>query len=198
MRMQMLLAHMSSRLLTSALLIACAYGQSLSGKWSAARTLDNGEVSKTILELRQSGNELTGRVAMPGYVIEINGRVKGNHFDLFAPWDVERPFMEGSFVGMELHIGEGAQSLVAKPAGPDDVIQLPEYIAPPALRKVSYNGLAKTPPMGWNSWNLFESRIDEKTVREIADAMVTSGMRDAGYIYVNIDDTWEGVRTSCP
>ena len=48
--------------------------------------------------------------------------------------------------------------------------------------------------MGWNSWNLFQSHIDDKTVREIADAMVTSGMRDAGYIYVNIDDTWEGVR----
>jgi alpha-galactosidase len=48
--------------------------------------------------------------------------------------------------------------------------------------------------MGWNSWNLFESRIDDQTVRAIADAMVSSGMRDAGYIYVNIDDTWEGVR----
>jgi alpha-galactosidase len=48
--------------------------------------------------------------------------------------------------------------------------------------------------MGWNSWNLFQSHIDDKTVREIADAMVTSGMRDAGYVYVNIDDTWEGVR----
>ena len=48
--------------------------------------------------------------------------------------------------------------------------------------------------MGWNSWNLFQSKIDDKTVRGMADAMVSSGMRDAGYIYVNIDDTWEGVR----
>jgi len=54
--------------------------------------------------------------------------------------------------------------------------------------------LAATPPMGWNSWNRFEAKIDDKTVREIADAMVSTGMRDAGYIYVNIDDTWEGQR----
>jgi alpha-galactosidase len=48
--------------------------------------------------------------------------------------------------------------------------------------------------MGWNSWNLFQGRIDDHIVREIADEMVESGMRDAGYVYLNIDDTWEGVR----
>jgi alpha-galactosidase len=50
--------------------------------------------------------------------------------------------------------------------------------------------LAKTPPMGWNSWNKFGCRIDEKLIRETADAFVSSGMRDAGYVYVNIDDCW--------
>ena len=55
---------------------------------------------------------------------------------------------------------------------------------------------APTPPMGWNSWNHFHRNIDDKTVRAQADAMVSSGMRDAGYIYVNIDDTWEGERDS--
>jgi alpha-galactosidase len=54
--------------------------------------------------------------------------------------------------------------------------------------------LALTPPMGWNSWNKFADKIDDKTVREIADAMVASGMKDAGYVYINIDDTWEGDR----
>ncbi len=68
----------------------------------------------------------------------------------------------------------------------------PKRIPPPALHTVKRNGLAKTPPMGWNSWNLFASRVDDKLVREIADAMVTSGMKQAGYVYVNIDDTWEG------
>jgi len=52
-------------------------------------------------------------------------------------------------------------------------------------------GLAPTPPMGWNSWNKFGCRIDENLIRETADAMVSSGMREAGYKYVNIDDCWE-------
>jgi alpha-galactosidase len=54
--------------------------------------------------------------------------------------------------------------------------------------------VAATPPMGWNSWNHFAEKIDDATVRAQADAMVSSGMRDAGYVYINIDDTWEGER----
>jgi len=54
--------------------------------------------------------------------------------------------------------------------------------------------LAQTPPMGWNSWNKFAEKINGQTVKEIADAMVSSGMKDAGYVYVNIDDTWQGKR----
>ena len=54
--------------------------------------------------------------------------------------------------------------------------------------------LAATPPMGWNSWNLFAGKVTDKDVRAAADAMVSSGMKDAGYIYVNIDDTWQGDR----
>jgi len=50
--------------------------------------------------------------------------------------------------------------------------------------------LAMTPPMGWNSWNAFEKDIDEGKIKEIADAMVASGMRDAGYTYLVLDDAW--------
>jgi alpha-galactosidase len=53
------------------------------------------------------------------------------------------------------------------------------------------NGLAKTPPMGWNSWNKFACNVSEKLIKEMADAMVTSGMRDAGYVYLVIDDCWQ-------
>lgn len=59
-----------------------------------------------------------------------------------------------------------------------------------------FENLAQTPPMGWNSWNKFACNIDEKTVREIADVMVESGLRDAGYTYINIDDCWHGKRDS--
>jgi alpha-galactosidase len=48
--------------------------------------------------------------------------------------------------------------------------------------------------MGWNSWNKFASRVDDPTVRSIADAMASNGMKEAGYLYINIDDTWEGGR----
>ena len=48
--------------------------------------------------------------------------------------------------------------------------------------------------MGWNSWNHFARDVDDADVRAAADALVSTGMRDAGYIYVNIDDTWEGQR----
>lgn len=56
--------------------------------------------------------------------------------------------------------------------------------------------LAKTPPMGWNSWNSFACDISEKLIKETADIMVSSGMKDAGYLYVNLDDCWHGERDS--
>jgi alpha-galactosidase len=54
--------------------------------------------------------------------------------------------------------------------------------------------LARTPPMGWNSWNHYGCTIDETLIRRTGDAMVANGMRDAGYVYVNIDDCWQGER----
>ena len=54
--------------------------------------------------------------------------------------------------------------------------------------------IAATPPMGWNSWNFFARKVTDKDIRDTADLLVSTGMRDAGYVYVNIDDTWEGGR----
>ncbi len=62
------------------------------------------------------------------------------------------------------------------------------------LHAQKFEDLAQTPPMGWNSWNHFGCDVDEELIRETADAMVASGMRDAGYLYVNIDDCWHGER----
>jgi alpha-galactosidase len=55
----------------------------------------------------------------------------------------------------------------------------------------SFDDLAKTPPMGWNSWNKFRCEINEELIRETADSMVESGMMAAGYKYVIIDDCWQ-------
>ncbi|HEY0162155.1 MAG TPA: glycoside hydrolase family 27 protein [Edaphobacter sp.] len=59
---------------------------------------------------------------------------------------------------------------------------------------LSAQQLASTPPMGWNSWNWFAGKVTDADIRKAADLIVSSGMRDAGYTYVNIDDTWEGKR----
>lgn len=61
-------------------------------------------------------------------------------------------------------------------------------------RAQKFEGLAATPPMGWNSWNGFACNVDEKVIRETADAMVSSGMKDVGFLYVNVDDCWQGER----
>ncbi|KAM7271147.1 hypothetical protein ACFE04_030361 [Oxalis oulophora] len=57
-------------------------------------------------------------------------------------------------------------------------------------RSLLANGLASTPPMGWNSWNHFGCQIDEKIIKKTADALVSTGLAKLGYIYVNIDDCW--------
>src|SRR6266536_2255578 len=51
--------------------------------------------------------------------------------------------------------------------------------------------VALTPPMGWNSWNKFACNVSEDLIKGMADAVVKSGMKDAGYVYVNIDDCWQ-------
>ena len=55
---------------------------------------------------------------------------------------------------------------------------------------------AATPPMGWNSWNKFGCNVSDKLIREMADAVASSGMKDAGYQFVNIDDCWQVSRAA--
>ncbi|MEV0001904.1 ricin-type beta-trefoil lectin domain protein [Micromonospora sp. NPDC050980] len=62
--------------------------------------------------------------------------------------------------------------------------------AAPQPARALDNGAARTPPMGWNSWNTFGCNINETLIRQMTDAMVSSGMRDAGYQYVVVDDCW--------
>ncbi len=64
--------------------------------------------------------------------------------------------------------------------------------APATAQK--FEELAQTPPMGWNSWNHYGCNIDEDLIRQTADALVESGLRDAGYVYVTLDDCWHGTR----
>jgi alpha-galactosidase len=70
------------------------------------------------------------------------------------------------------------------------VVMLAAVIAP-SLLSGQDKDLARTPPMGWNSWNKFGCNVSEDMIREMADGMVKSGMKDAGYQYVVIDDCWQ-------
>ncbi len=181
--------------LLACLALSSAFGQTVAGKWVApGRVLDNGENNRMLLDLQQSGTQITGTMRTLGHLYTLEGTLNGTHFELFASKRDTRPRVAGDVAGNELHLVRGAEHITATPAKPGDEYPPLDHIAPPALHDVPYNGLAKTPPMGWNSWNLFAGRIDDTTVRGMADAMVSSGMRDAGYVYVNIDDTWEGVR----
>jgi alpha-galactosidase len=54
--------------------------------------------------------------------------------------------------------------------------------------------LAQTPPMGWNDWYQYECKVNDASVRANADALVSTGMKAAGYVYVNVDDCWQGKR----
>jgi alpha-galactosidase len=70
----------------------------------------------------------------------------------------------------------------------------PVRIPLPELRDVPDNGLARTPPMGWNSWNKFQDVFDDATVRQMADAMASTGMSKAGYTYIVVDEGWTSGR----
>ena len=69
-------------------------------------------------------------------------------------------------------------------------------LIPLGARAQKWEDMGRTPQMGWNTWNKFAGRINEKLIRETADAMVNEGLLDAGYIYLNMDDCWHGERNA--
>jgi alpha-galactosidase len=65
-----------------------------------------------------------------------------------------------------------------------------EGVVTPRPAQALDNGVARTPPMGWNTWNTFGCNINETLIRQMADAIVDHGLRDLGYKYVVVDDCW--------
>jgi len=176
------------------------FAADLTGIWSQATKQPDGHTDRMVLVLQQSGSQLTGKIEHPWGNLNIQqGSVDGNHFSITARTDDGYTIAcDGTLQGDQLHVtmrepNHEPREIVADRSKSDPFLVV-NVLASPAIHDLPPNGLAKTPPMGWNSWNLFAGRIDDKTVREMADALVTSGMRDAGYVYLNIDDTWEGDR----
>jgi alpha-galactosidase len=175
----------------------------MTGHWAFSNEV-NGQTRETSLYLNQKGD------AVEGYLFSRNenqpiqrGQVNGNDLQFQI---VRDNFGEPVTLKYSGHLENG--ELLLKTPGPRAAMHLkrvsseapgpmpapPTKISLPDAPPVPYNGLAKTPPMGWNSWNKFAGKVSDQLIRETADAMVKNGMKDAGYIYVNIDDTWQGNR----
>ena len=187
------------------LMAASAWAADLTGNWVVRQDMHDGTERRTYFDLKQDGGHITGHIRATQFyyaIKESTGNADG--FTITGSMtDVDKRerkvAYQGKLTGDELHIaaagrgGAPGNDMVTRraPAGEGSY---PARVELPALHKVPYNGLAKTPPMGWNSWNKFHGRVDDAAVRGMADAIVSNGMKDAGYLYVNIDDTWEGGR----
>ena len=183
---------------------APAFAADLTGNWLSAQDMHDGTERRTYFDLKQEGDRITGHIRTTQFYYAVKeskgapenftivGSLMDGHSERTATY-------QGRLQGDELHMaaigrdGKPGAEMVAHraPAGEG---AYPKRVEPPALHKVADNGLARTPPMGWNSWNKFHGRVDDASVRGMADAIASNGMKEAGYIYVNIDDTWEGGR----
>jgi alpha-galactosidase len=180
----------------------------LSGFWVLRTPRGDGTFNESYFELKQSGDTVAGNtVGGRGQQISEGAFKDGKlHFAVSStaragqkggtPATVTTTYdgtLQGDKFAMTVAGGRGGRG----PASGEfvrakaEAAMPPAKLPPPALHDVPDNKLARTPPMGWNSWNKFAGRIDDQAVRGVADAMVASGMKKAGYVYVNIDDTWE-------
>ncbi len=187
------------------LLLTClaASAADLTGNWLAAQDRGDGTFGKTWLNLKQENGRVTGTIRTTQFFYKIAGSTGGpDRYTLTASVSDEgrerRVTYEVTLSGDTLQVvpirnNTPGTPIPAKRVAPGDGA-LPPRVTLPALHKVRDNGLARTPPMGWNSWNKFHSRVSDEVVRGIADAIASNGMREAGYVYVVIDDTWEGDR----
>jgi alpha-galactosidase len=190
------------------MLASAGFAADLTGNWVISTPNNDGTSRNIYLDLKQDGAKVTGHIRMTQFyytVSESTGgpegfTITGSMMDGDSGKRSERKIVyQGKLEGDTLRLaqrgrgGAPGNEQVARraPAGEG---AYPAKLPLPALHKVPDNGLAKTPPMGWNSWNKFHGRVDDASVRGIADAMASNGMKDAGYLYVNIDDTWEGER----
>ncbi|HVT93437.1 MAG TPA: hypothetical protein VHD76_11380 [Bryobacteraceae bacterium] len=192
-----------------ALLTASAAAANLTGEWAGSVQIPQRQSRPVSLWLDAQGDSLTGYMSSSQGNVPITnatasaGRVS---FDIVRDYfgEERRSTYSADVDGdrMILHMpsfggrGRGLDVTMKRisTATPKPLPPAPPKVSLPAAAPVPSNGLAKTPPMGWNSWNKFRSEVSDKLVRETADAMAGNGMKAAGYRYVNIDDTWQAGR----
>jgi len=145
------------------------------GRKVDAMMIINGAADEPLREIKMEGDEIIGRI---DWDWNFRLRPDGPNLRVLIVYGHDYRYRDAG-VAYPVPAGSG------KP---------PAVLPVPALRDLPDNGLARTPPMGWNSWNHFGELVDDALVRETADAMVSSGMAAAGYTFVNIDDCWEAGR----
>jgi alpha-galactosidase len=176
----------------------------ITGLWLYQTPTGDGNFRDLFLDLHQDGETVTGKVMFSlNHAVPISEGTLRNgtlHFVVIfgRPPQTRQVTYDGSAKDGKLFLtsafpGRPTLQGVAQRTT-EKALQPPPRLPLPALHDVRDNGLARTPPMGWNSWNKFAGKVTDKDVREMADAMVSSGMKAAGYKYINIDDTWEGPR----
>jgi alpha-galactosidase len=190
------------RIVSIFLLAATCSAAELTGNWAVKKPLADGTYKWAYFNLKQDGTKITGTIRVNQFYYTITESASNAEgFTLTGSMqdgkNTRHVTYEVKLVGDELHVithrrNETNEDIAHRV--PDGEGAMPARVEPPALHKVADNGLVRTPPMGWNSWNKFAQSIDDAVVRGVADAMVSSGMKDAGYVYINIDDTWEGER----
>jgi alpha-galactosidase len=164
------------------------------------------------LSLRAVSVEATNPAAQPALLTppasatpringpRVYGAKPGHPFFYHLPVTGERPMTitaEGLPAGLSLDASSGTIKGVVANEGEYRVTVTAANTAGKAtapLRIVIGPTLSLTPPMGWNSWNYFHQKIDQKKILATAEAMVSSGLIDHGWSFINIDDSWQGKR----
>jgi alpha-galactosidase len=180
------------------LLQSAASAADVSGAWRVDLPRRGDATLHTYFLLRQEGSKLDGKVVINGAVdLPLRGaRMEGSDGLFSVDWNTAYRVRLAAPDRLQITFtygGNRTEDAVAVRV-PEAELAPPARIPPPALEELPWNGLAKTPPMGWNSWNHFADRVDDQIVRAAADALVESGLAAAGYVYINIDDCWEGGR----
>jgi alpha-galactosidase len=175
----------------------------LNGYWDLRIPSPDGDgtFSHTYFHLQQDGTAIRGQLIRGHHELPIAGTLEKEsiHFATQPPasapkWEQRPLVFEGTYAKGKLMLSMDRRNSTMQGIAvsvTEEATRPPKPLPLPPLEEVPDNGLARTPPLGWNSWNKFADKVDDASVRAMADAMVSSGMSKVGYNYVNIDDTWE-------
>jgi alpha-galactosidase len=193
----------------------CGRSGTLTGTWKATiGRLPDGRTLDAFYVLRDENGRLTGHAVHYGWPFALeNARLEGRRFAFDELSSVEGR-LEGDRLVFTANYGDDAPysqvldptllkvpseernvryrfTAVRVPPGSEEIGQA---LPLPALRDLPYNGLAPTPPMVWGAWYGYTIGITDPMVREVADALVASGLRDAGFDVLNLEVGWTGQR----